>query len=119
MVNSSAKIFSIAESSFGRSILLLIGKCFAKFLILEYLRIWTQGLRKKLDSGRKHHDFQADHGLRRWFKTRCEISGMKPVNVETLMNHSVGISDSYYRATESDLLDDYLNAIDSDNIARK
>jgi hypothetical protein len=29
------------------------------------------------------------------------------------MGHSVGISDSYYRATESDLLDDYLKAIDS------
>lgn len=75
--------------------------------------LWTQGLRTKLDSGKKRHEFQADHGLRKWFKTRCEISGMKPVNIEILMNHSVGISDSYYRATESDLLDDYLNAIDS------
>ncbi|MGH9973029.1 MAG: hypothetical protein ACRD93_03930 [Nitrososphaeraceae archaeon] len=28
------------------------------------------------------------------------------------MGHSVGISDSYYRATESELLDDYLKAID-------
>jgi hypothetical protein len=75
--------------------------------------LWTQGLRRKLDSGKKRHEFQADHGLRKWFKTRCEISGMRPVNIETLMNHSVGISDSYYRATESDLLDDYLNAVDS------
>ena len=74
--------------------------------------LWTQGLRKKLELGRKRHEFQADHGFRKWFKTRCEISGMKPINIEMLMNHSVGISDSYYRATENELLDDYLKAID-------
>jgi hypothetical protein len=37
---------------------------------------------------------------------------MKPINVEKLMNHSVGISDSYYRATENELLEDYLKAVD-------
>jgi integrase len=72
--------------------------------------LWTQSLRRKLDFGNRRHEFQADHGLRKWFKTRCEISGMKPVNIEILMNHSVGISDSYYRAIETDLLNDYLNA---------
>jgi hypothetical protein len=33
---------------------------------------------------------------------------MKPVNVETLLNHSTGISDSYYRPRESELLSEYL-----------
>ena len=37
---------------------------------------------------------------------------MKPINVETLMGHSTGISDSYYRPTENDLLDDYLKIVD-------
>jgi len=36
---------------------------------------------------------------------------MKPINVETLMGHSTGISDSYYRPTEKELLQDYLKAI--------
>jgi hypothetical protein len=36
---------------------------------------------------------------------------MKPINVETLMGHSVGISDSYYRPTEKELLEDYLRAV--------
>ena len=36
---------------------------------------------------------------------------MKPINVETLMGHSVGISDSYYRPTEKELLEDYLKAV--------
>ena len=37
---------------------------------------------------------------------------MKPINIEKLMNHSTGISDSYYRATEGELLEDYLKALD-------
>ncbi len=37
---------------------------------------------------------------------------MKSINIETLMGHSIGVSDSYYRATEHDLLRDYQKAID-------
>jgi hypothetical protein len=37
---------------------------------------------------------------------------MKSINIETLMGHSIGISDSYYRATEEELLQDYLKAVD-------
>jgi integrase len=72
--------------------------------------IWAQGLRKKLEPGKKRHPYQANHSLRKWFKTRCEIAGMKPINIMKLMNHSIGISDSYYRATENELLEDYLKA---------
>jgi integrase len=74
--------------------------------------IWAQGLRKKLEPGKKRHPFQALHSLRKWFKTRCEMSGMKPINVEKLMNHSCGISDNYYRITQGELLQDYLKAVD-------
>lgn len=73
--------------------------------------LWTQGIRKKSDLKRNRYKFQTDHGLRKWFKTRCEIAGMKSINIEKLMGHSIGISDSYYRATEDELLDDYLKAI--------
>ena len=37
---------------------------------------------------------------------------MKPINVEKLMNHSTGISDSYYRATEKELQDDYCKVVE-------
>jgi hypothetical protein len=74
--------------------------------------IWAQGLRKKLEPGKKRHPYQASHSLRKWFKTRCEMSGMKPINVEKLMNHSCGISVNYYRITPSELLEDYLKAVD-------
>jgi integrase len=75
--------------------------------------LWTQGLRHRLENGTRRHEFQTDHGFRKWFKTRCELAGMMPINIEILMGHSVGISDSYYRATERELLEDYLKAIDS------
>jgi hypothetical protein len=73
---------------------------------------WAQGLRTKLKNGKKRHQYQANHGFRKWFKTRCETGGMKPINIETLMGHSTGISDSYYRPTEHDLLEDYLKVVD-------
>ena len=72
--------------------------------------LWTQGTRTKLELGKKRHEFQADHGFRKWFKTRCELGGMKSINVEILMSHSIGIGDSYYRASETELLNDYLKA---------
>ena len=74
--------------------------------------IWAQGLRIKLEIGKKRHPFAANHSYRKWFKTRCEQVGMKPINIETLLSHSVGISDHYYRPTENELLEDYLKAVD-------
>ena len=70
----------------------------------------AQGIRQKLPHGQKRHEFQADHGFRKFFKTHAE-QFMKPINVETLMGHSTGISDSYYRPNENELLKDYLRAI--------
>jgi len=73
--------------------------------------IWAQGLRKKLENGKKRHPFQAIHCYRKWFKTRCEIAGMKPINCEILLAHNVGISSSYYKPTERELLEDYLKVV--------
>lgn len=86
--------------------------------------LWAQGVRLKLDEGKRRHEFQADHGFRKWFKTRCESAGMRSINIGTLMGHSLGLSDSYYRPTEEEILNDYLKAVDAltfnrDNIALK
>jgi hypothetical protein len=67
---------------------------------------------EKLENGKKRHPFQAIHCYRKWFKTRCEIAGMKPINIEKLLSHSIGISNSYYRPTENELLEDYLKVSD-------
>jgi hypothetical protein len=42
---------------------------------------WTQAVRKKLEPGRKRHEFQSNHGFRKWFKTQCELAGMKSINI--------------------------------------
>jgi hypothetical protein len=70
----------------------------------------AQGIRKALQTGQRRHEFQTDHGFRKFYKTHAE-QVMRPINVETLMGHSTGISDSYYRPNERELLNDYLKAI--------
>ncbi|MGC1135165.1 MAG: tyrosine-type recombinase/integrase [Nitrososphaeraceae archaeon] len=78
--------------------------------------LWAQGIRSHLGEGRRRHEFQADHGFRKWFKTRCESAGMRSINIETLMGHSLGLSDSYYRPTEEEILNDYLLATQALNL---
>jgi hypothetical protein len=74
--------------------------------------LWSQNVRDKSQLNGRRYEFQADHGFRKWFKTRCEIAGMKSINIEILMGHSIGISDSYYRLTENELLIEYIKAAD-------
>jgi integrase len=62
--------------------------------------IWAQGLRNELQSGKKRHPFATNHSLRKYFKTRCELAGMKPINIENLMGHSTGSSDPIHTKWE-------------------
>src|SRR5215208_4265372 len=74
--------------------------------------LWAQGIRTELEYGKKRHEFQTDHGFRKWYKTQCEMAGMKPINIEKLMGHSLGMfTNSYYRATSDEILKDYLKAV--------
>jgi integrase len=80
-----------------------------KSLVERALR--AQGIRTHLKQGEKRFAFPTDHGFRKFFKSTCEMSGMKSLNIEMLLNHSCGVTDSYYRPLENDLLDDYLKAV--------
>lgn len=53
-------------------------------------------------------DVKAAHGFRKFFNTRCEIAGMKTINVNRLLGHSNGLKDNYYKVTEDEMLDEYL-----------
>ena len=68
------------------------------------------GIRKPLEKGKRRHEFQADHGFRKFFKSACERR-MKSLHVEILMGHDVGLAENYYRPSEEELLDDYLKAV--------
>ena len=61
--------------------------------------------------GKRRHEFPMTHVFRKYFKTTTEGAGMRSINVETLIGHSIGVSDSYYRPKERELLDDYLKAV--------
>ena len=73
--------------------------------------LWEQGLRHPLTHGNKRHEWKATHGFRKFYKTRAE-QVMKPINVEITMGHNIGISASYYRPTEREVLDDYRKAVE-------
>jgi hypothetical protein len=57
----------------------------------------AQGVRKELTDGKRRYDFQAVHGFRKYYKSRCEMSGMKPAVIETCMGHSLGVSERNVR----------------------
>lgn len=73
--------------------------------------LWEQGIRQPLDKGKRRHEWKAAHGFRKLFKIVSE-QHMKPINVEILMGHSIGVSASYYRPKEHEVLEDYLRAAD-------
>jgi integrase len=72
--------------------------------------LWEQGIRQALSPGVKRHEWKGTHGYRKAFKSRGE-QVMRPANVEILMGHDIGISESYWRPTEHELLEDYLKAV--------
>lgn len=74
--------------------------------------LWAQGIRKQpLKNGTRRHEFKTTHGYRKYFKSNAERV-MRLLNVELLMDHKTEVSDSYWRPTEQDLLEDYLRAVD-------
>src|SRR5918999_2778169 len=73
--------------------------------------LWEQGIRHRLASGVRRHEWKAAHGFRKFYKSRTE-QVMKPINVEITMGHDIGVSASYYKPQEREVLDDYLKAVD-------
>ena len=72
--------------------------------------LWEQGIRQPLIESAKRHEWKAAHGLRKFYKSRTE-QVMKPINVELTMGHDIGLSASYYKPTECEVLEDYLKAV--------
>ena len=71
--------------------------------------LFAQGIRTKLEEGKKRYEFQTCHGLRKFFNTVCDRH-MKTLYVEFLMGHNTGLKESYNRAQEDELLSEYLKA---------
>jgi integrase len=76
-------------------------------------RAWqSQKIRTKLSKGERHHEFKTAHGFRKYFKTQAEQARIPSIKIELLMGHSLGVSDSYVRFTEEQILEDYLQIVD-------
>jgi hypothetical protein len=73
--------------------------------------LWEQGIRHRLAPGVRRHEWKAAHGIRKYYKSRTE-QVMRPINVYITMGHDIGISESYYKPSEREVLDDYLKAVD-------
>jgi hypothetical protein len=73
--------------------------------------IRAQRLCKPLSAGAKRREWKGAHGMRKFYKSRTE-QVMRSINVEITMGHDIGVSASYYKPTEREILEDYLKAID-------
>jgi integrase len=72
--------------------------------------LWEQGIRHTLPAGVKRHEWKEAHGYRKFYMSRAE-QVMRPINVEVTMGHDLGVSESYWRPTEREVLEDYLKAV--------
>jgi len=61
----------------------------------------------------RNYEFKQAHGLRKFFRTRMEISSVKPIFTEMLMGRSTGVKDSYMKPTKNDFVGEYAKAIDN------
>lgn len=72
-------------------------------------RAWqSQKIRPKLEKGFKRHEFKTAHCFRKYFKTQMEQARVPSIKVELLPGHSLGVTDSYARFSEEQMLQDYL-----------
>jgi hypothetical protein len=71
----------------------------------------AQGLWKPLSEGTTRREWKGAHGLQKFYKSHAE-QVMKPINVELTMGHDIGISASYYKPTEKEVLEDYCKAVE-------
>ncbi len=73
----------------------------------------AQGLVRPLkkENKERRREWKGAHGLRKFYQTTAE-KVMKSINVEITMGHNIGITASYYKPSEKEVLNDYLKAID-------
>ena len=91
----------------------LFRRQFNRFSINKPLPISQPSVMNAIDeslerSGIKSKEVMRSHAFRKGYKSICEQSGMKSINVEMLLGHDIGVSGHYYRPAESDILEDYM-----------
>ena len=87
---------------------------------LIYDMLVKVGLRKvKNNNPFARHQTAIMHGFRKFYNTALVKAGVKPVVVELLMGHKVGLQNNYLRLSETDILQEYLKAVDQLTISQE
>ena len=70
-------------------------------------------MREKLTDTKNYrsYEWKQCHSFRKFFKTRMEMSGVKPIITEMLMGHTIGVSGSYMKPTQDEMVSEYVKAI--------
>ncbi|HZI71631.1 MAG TPA: site-specific integrase [Nitrososphaeraceae archaeon] len=63
------------------------------------------GVRARTDNRTQRTELMQTHGFRKFFKTTCINSGMNPLYSEYLMGHRSGLTKSYFKPTDTELLE--------------
>jgi hypothetical protein len=73
----------------------------------------TQGLRTKLEDGKRRYEFKADHGFRKFHWSNCETAGLSREVILQLQGDTSGLGKNYSRHSPQEhfLLDKYIKAI--------
>jgi integrase len=77
------------------------------------------GLRVLNDEPNFRHTTAMYHGFRKFFNTALVRAGVKPVVVEILTGHTIGLQKNYLRLDEAEVLAEYLKAVDLLTIGRE
>ena len=78
--------------------------------------VMKAGLRKINHNftGRERKPVPLNHGYRKWWMNQAvTVAKMQPEIREMLLNHRIGIASAYYRPSESELLAEYMGAIEN------
>jgi septal ring factor EnvC (AmiA/AmiB activator) len=73
---------------------------------IQNIRPYTLDMNTK-----RRYEFKSTHSLRKYFETYA-LNHMKILNVKILMGHDTGLEKSYYKPSEKEILNDYLNVVD-------
>jgi integrase len=72
----------------------------------------VEHLTETMTNGRPRKEVKASHGFRKFVTTNMIRAKVNPEAREMLLGHSIGLSNSYYRPDASEILMEYLKAVD-------
>lgn len=64
-------------------------------------------------TGRERMPIPINHGSRKWWMGQAVAAKMQPEIRGMLLSHSIGLASAYYRPDESEILGEYMKAIDN------